>query len=42
LPPSEALPYIWCSNDCSISGPFRCCTLLDTCGCSWAPGAYCL
>jgi hypothetical protein len=31
-----------CNNDCSISGPFRCCTLLDTCGCSWAPGAYCL
>lgn len=31
-----------CTNECSVAGPFPCCTLLDTCGCSWAPGAYCL
>ena len=31
-----------CTNDCSLGGPFQCCTLLDTCGCTWAPGAYCL
>jgi hypothetical protein len=31
-----------CTNECSVAGPFPCCTLLDTCGCTWAPGAYCL
>jgi hypothetical protein len=27
---------------CSLSGVVKCCTTNDTCGCSWAPGAYCL
>lgn len=31
-----------CTNECSLAGPLPCCTLLDTCGCTWAPGAYCL
>jgi hypothetical protein len=31
-----------CSNDCSLIGPLRCCRENDTCGCSWAPGAYCM
>jgi hypothetical protein len=31
-----------CNNECSLAGPLPCCTLLDTCGCTWAPGAYCL
>lgn len=31
-----------CTNECSLAGPLQCCTLLDTCGCTWAPGAYCL
>lgn len=31
-----------CANDCALTGPFRCCTPLDTCGCTWAEGAYCL
>lgn len=31
-----------CNNDCSLLGPLRCCRDNDTCGCSWAPGAYCM
>jgi hypothetical protein len=31
-----------CTNTCGLDGPINCCTLLDTCGCTWAPGAYCL
>lgn len=31
-----------CTNSCGLDGPINCCTLLDTCGCTWAPGAYCL
>jgi hypothetical protein len=31
-----------CKNSCGLDGPINCCTLLDTCGCTWAPGAYCL
>jgi hypothetical protein len=30
-----------CTNTCSVAGPFPCCGLLG-CGCTWAPGAYCL
>jgi hypothetical protein len=25
-----------------VAGPFGCCRPNGTCGCTWAPGAYCL
>jgi hypothetical protein len=31
-----------CTNECSLAGPLRCCTDRGSCGCTWAPGAYCL
>ena len=31
-----------CTNMCSLAGPLRCCTDQGRCGCTWAPGAYCL
>jgi hypothetical protein len=31
-----------CTNSCVPVGILPCCTLLKTCGCTWAPGAYCL
>ena len=31
-----------CTNECSLAGPLRCCTERGSCGCTWAPGAYCL
>ena len=31
-----------CTNVCFPIGILPCCTLLGTCGCTWAPGAYCL
>jgi hypothetical protein len=39
---SASCNVLSCSNDCSVAGPFRCCTERDSCGCTWAPGAYCL
>jgi hypothetical protein len=27
---------------CSVVGPFPCCRDNNTCGCTWAPGGYCL
>ena len=27
---------------CSVVGPFPCCNAARRCGCTWAPGAYCL
>jgi|SoiMethySBSTD1v2_1073268.scaffolds.fasta_scaffold01972_16 hypothetical protein len=27
---------------CSVIGPIPCCTAARRCGCTWAPGAYCL
>jgi hypothetical protein len=40
--PTTGCNVLTCTNECSVAGPFPCCTLLDTCGCTWAPGAYCL
>lgn len=40
--PAAACDPFTCTNECSAAGPFPCCTLFDTCGCTWAPGAYCL
>jgi hypothetical protein len=40
--PSTGCVESACKNTCALDGPFNCCTLLDTCGCTWAPGAYCL
>jgi len=31
-----------CDNPCFPVGVLSCCTPLGTCGCTWAPGAYCL
>ena len=31
-----------CTQLCFPIGILPCCTLLGTCGCTWAPGAYCL
>jgi hypothetical protein len=31
-----------CTNTCSLAGPLKCCTEAGRCGCSWAPGAYCM
>jgi hypothetical protein len=31
-----------CTNECSLAGPLRCCSDRGTCGCTWAPGAYCI
>jgi hypothetical protein len=31
-----------CSQSCFPVGVLACCTPLGTCGCTWAPGAYCL
>lgn len=30
-----------CTNDCSLAGPLQCCKDNGSCGCTWAPGAYC-
>jgi hypothetical protein len=30
-----------CNNTCFPVGILPCCTALGTCGCTWAPGAYC-
>src|SRR5262249_36186886 len=30
-----------CTNSCFPVGILSCCTALGTCGCTWAPGAYC-
>ena len=29
-------------DGCSVAGPFPCCRDNNTCGCTWAPGGYCL
>jgi hypothetical protein len=31
-----------CTQDCFPVGILACCRLDNSCGCSWAPGAYCL
>lgn len=31
-----------CKNECGVTGILNCCTERGTCGCTWAPGAYCL
>ena len=31
-----------CTQPCFPVGVLPCCTLLGSCGCTWAPGAYCL
>lgn len=31
-----------CTNSCFPVGILPCCSPLGTCGCTWAPGAYCL
>lgn len=38
---SSACDVLSCPG-CSVVGPFPCCRSNDTCGCTWAPGAYCL
>jgi hypothetical protein len=31
-----------CTQSCFPVGVLACCSPLGTCGCTWAPGAYCL
>jgi hypothetical protein len=31
-----------CTQTCVPIGILSCCTIAHTCGCTWAPGAYCL
>lgn len=41
-PPPKTCPGL-CTGPCSALGPFPCCnTSTGICGCTWAPGAYCL
>jgi hypothetical protein len=39
---SSGCPASGCTNSCFPAGAFSCCTAFDSCGCTWAPGAYCL
>jgi hypothetical protein len=40
-PPSSGGRCSGCMG-CSVIGPFPCCRDNGTCGCTWAPGGYCL
>jgi hypothetical protein len=31
-----------CTQPCLPIGAFSCCSAMNKCGCTWAPGAYCL
>jgi hypothetical protein len=38
---SGGCPASGCTNSCFPVGVLACCTDFGTCGCTWAPGAYC-
>lgn len=40
--PQPHCPETGCNQPCYPIGILPCCTALGTCGCTWAPGAYCL